>query len=536
MGNLTQNRYYRAVVQNGVCAAVNSSALTITVLPAAAGGVPRMPAQTICSGNFPVDIIVNGQTGNVIKWQYSGSNDFSSDINDISSSASLTLASAQIGQITSSRYFRAVIQVSNCAVTANSAIAAVMVNASPTVTINPAAAEITRGQTVGLTASGASTYSWSPAGGLSATSGASVNASPTSTTVYTVIATNANNCQGVKTVEVKVNDQVYSGTIGSDQTICSGAIPDVLISISGATGGTGSIIYQWQNSTDNLNFISISGAGSAVFTPTTALTQTTYYRRGASTASDDIQYTGSVTVTVQQSTGGTVTGSATICSGINQTVLHLTGYTGTITKWQSSPVNNFSSAVADIVETTADLNLNNLSSTISSTTYYRAVFSQGAVLQQTAMPASVIVNPLPNVVVSPTSVAITRGQSVTLVASGANNYVWGPSTNLSATNTASVTAGPTNTAQANVYTVTGTDGNGCVNMASVTITVNPALTAGIIAADQTICSGTAPASLTSTQASAGGTGTRNYQWQSSPDNVNFVIYRVLVLMPILPVY
>jgi hypothetical protein len=131
------------------------------------------------------------------------------------------------------------------------------------------------------------------------------------------------------------------------------------------------------------------------------------------------------------------------------------------------------------------------------------------------------VNPLPVVLITPASAAITRGQSVTLTASGANGYVWSPSTNLSTTNTASVTASPTNTAQANVYTVTGTNGNGCVNSVSVTITVNPALTAGIIAADQTICSGIAPASLTSTDAAAGGTGARNYQWQSSLDNVNF---------------
>jgi hypothetical protein len=219
---------------------------------------------------------------------------------------------------------------------------------------------------------------------------------------------------------------------------------------------------------------SVGAATSAGFTPT-ALTQTTYYRRGASTASDDIQYTGSVTVTVQQSIGGTVTGSATMCSGTNQTVLHLTGYTGTIVKWQSSPVNNFSSGVTDLVETTADLNLTNLASTVSTTTYYRAVVQIGKLCFSKQQSGLCYSEPITKCCSNPTSVAITRGQSVTLVASGANSYVWGPSTNLSAANTASVTASPTNTAQANVYTVTGTDGNGCVNTASVTITVNPRL-------------------------------------------------------------
>jgi gliding motility-associated-like protein len=521
MGNLTQTRYYRAVIQNGVCAAVNSAVLAITVLPAAVGGTPTTLTQTICSGTAPADIVLNGQTGNVIKWQYSSSSNFSSDINDISSSASATLSSAQIGTLTSSRYFRAVVQVSNCAATANSTIAAVVINALPTITINPASAEVTSGQTVVLTASGASTYVWGPATGLSATTGASVNANPTATVIYTVTGTDANSCQGIKTIEVKVNNQLYSGTIGSNQTICSGTIPASLSSTAVANGGTGTITYQWESSTDNLSFSSIAGANAAGFTPTGALTQTTYYRRGASTTNDGMQYTGSITVTVQQSAGGTVTGSATVCSGTNATVLNVTGYTGAITKWQSSTLSDFSSGVTDIAVTTANLNLTNLTSAASTTIYYRAVVQMGSCAVSNSNAGSVTVNQLPNVTVTPTAAAITRGQSVTLTASGAGSYIWTPSTGLSATNTASVIASPTNTAQATVYTVTGTNGNSCSNAASVTITVNPALTAGNIAADQTICSGTAPASFTSTTDAAGGTGARNYQWQSSVDNVSF---------------
>jgi hypothetical protein len=45
------------------------------------------------------------------------------------------------------------------------------------------------------------------------------------------------------------------------------------------------------------------------------------------------------------------------------------------------------------------------------------------------------------------------------------------------------------------------------------------LTAGTIAANQTICSGTIPAALTSTGLPVGGDGNFIYQWQSSPDNI-----------------
>lgn len=74
----------------------------------------------------------------------------------------------------------------------NTSTIAIAVNPLPTVTVN--SDSICAGNTTTLTANGASTYSWSPATGLSATSGASVAASPTATTVYIVTGTDANGC------------------------------------------------------------------------------------------------------------------------------------------------------------------------------------------------------------------------------------------------------------------------------------------------------------------------------------------------------
>ncbi|HEX8326162.1 MAG TPA: PKD domain-containing protein, partial [Hymenobacter sp.] len=52
----------------------------------------------------------------------------------------------------------------------------------------------------------------------------------------------------------------------------------------------------------------------------------------------------------------------------------------------------------------------------------------------------------------------------------------------------------------------------------VTITILPALTAGTIAADQTVCAGSPVSPLTSTAAATGGAGTPVYQWEFSTDN------------------
>lgn len=90
--------------------------------------------------------------------------------------------------------------VTNGCGTVNSNTVTLVVNPLPTITVGPA------GQCapVTLTASGpANTYTWSPATGLSATTGASVIASPTTSTTYTVTGTiTATGCQNAALVSV----------------------------------------------------------------------------------------------------------------------------------------------------------------------------------------------------------------------------------------------------------------------------------------------------------------------------------------------
>ena len=56
---------------------------------------------------------------------------------------------------------------------------------------------------------------------------------------------------------------------------------------------------------------------------------------------------------------------------------------------------------------------------------------------------------------------------------------------------------------------------GTVSSNAITVTVNPNLVAGTVAANQTICYNTAPAAFTSSTLPTGGTGTYTYQWQSA---------------------
>jgi len=75
------------------------------------------------------------------------------------------------------------------------------------------------------------TYTWSPATGLSATTGASVTATPTSTTSYVVSATDTSGCTAMDTVRVIVNALPTAplGITPADTTICEGS--SVMLSV-----------------------------------------------------------------------------------------------------------------------------------------------------------------------------------------------------------------------------------------------------------------------------------------------------------------
>src|SRR5574343_545241 len=117
----------------------------------------------------------------------------------------------------------------------------ITVNPLPTVSAGPDVA-ICTGASTTLTATGAATYTWSPATGLSGTTTASVTANPTATTTYTVTGTSAAGCINTDQVVVTVNP-LPTVNAGVDQTICVGA--------SVTLAGSGAATYTWNNGVTN---------------------------------------------------------------------------------------------------------------------------------------------------------------------------------------------------------------------------------------------------------------------------------------------
>jgi uncharacterized protein (TIGR02145 family) len=110
--SFTQDRYFRAVVQNGVCPIAFSDTLRIIVDPLSVGGTTH-DAQFICYGDTPEGLHVEGKVGNVIHWEYSDDN-FSLDFNIISSTDT-AITSAQMGSpLYANRWYRAAVQSGKC--------------------------------------------------------------------------------------------------------------------------------------------------------------------------------------------------------------------------------------------------------------------------------------------------------------------------------------------------------------------------------------------------------------------------------------
>lgn len=394
----------------------------------------------------------------------------------------------------------------------------ITVGAGATITVN--SATICPGQTITLTANGASTYTWNTGPTTN-----TISVSPTSTSVYTVNATSGT-CNGVQTSTVTVSG---TPTISvANATICSGN--STTLTASGATnytwmpGGqiTSSVVVTPSTNTT----YTITGANGTCSNTTTASVSitsapllsissrticagqvATFTVSGATTYTWNPGNTSGSTYTTSPSSSGTISviganGSCTaqistsitvtpnptvavtnqtICAG--QTAI-LTASAATTYSWNTGPTTN------------------TISVSPASTTIYTVVGTSSSCSNTKTV--SVTVSSQPTVAVS--NATICSGTSTILIASGASNYTWNPG----GQTTSSITVTPnTNT----IYTVTGANGT-CSNTAtsSVSVTSTPTL----VVNSATIC----PAQTATLTVS----GATTYTW--NPGNLTGNTYTI----------
>jgi len=510
LGTLNSTRYYQAVVTNGICPAVISNMVTITVNPTSSGGIASLN-QTICSGNTPNALSLSGSVG-TIQWQSSSL--VNGPWTDIIGATTSTLT---IGALTSTMYYQAVVTSGVCpsaistkvTITVSQPSIAGTAGTDQTICQGSSPAPLTLSGNTGTIQWQYSTTGTSGWTNINLATGATLTSSQmgplTSTSYYQAVVTNGA-CLSVisNMVTITVNPTSFGGTASLNQTICFGATPNAL-TLSGNTGA-----IQWQSSTNNSTFNNIVGETSPTLT-LGALTSTMYYQAVVTSGVCPSATPSKVTITVSQpSVAGIASANQTICQGTPPTALILVGNTGTI-EWQSSsssigPWTTISGAVGSTL-TVAQMAVS------SSTKYFQAVVTNGA--------CPSVVSNMVTITVNPTSVGGTASTNQTICSGTTPNALtlsgntgtiqWQSSTNNSTFNNIVGETSPTLTLGAltsTMYYQAVVTSGVCPSAIStkVTITVNPLPT---INGTLNVCIGS------TTQLSGSATAASSNPWVSS---------------------
>jgi len=391
-------------------------------------------------------------TGQSINLTASGANTYTWSTNS-------NLSSISVAPTSNTTYTLIGRSTAGC-LSAAAASLAVTVNTLPVVSITGTNALCT-GQTITLTANGATTYTWSTNSNLG-----SIAVAPTSNITYSLSGTSAAGCVGSTGATQAVT--VYSlpvVSITGTNALCSGQTVTLTATFQGASS------FTW-NTGSNANNIAVSPTVNSTYTLNAQSAQ------GCSAPS------ASFAVTVNTLPVVSITGTNALCAGQGVT---LTANGATTYTWSTNSNAN-SIGVTPTVSTTYSLNGRSAAGCSGNT----------ATL-------AVTVYSLPSLSISGNAF-ICNGDAATLTVSGANTYTW--STNA---NTSSITVSP---AANTTYTVNGTDNNGCNNTSVKTVTVN-AIPQLSITGLSALCSGDSKTLTVS--------GSNTYTWSTGANATSVVV-------------
>ncbi len=429
----TSTTTYTVTGTSGTC--TSTATVTVTVNPSPTVSASASPS-SICSGSSTT---LTASGASTYSWSTGGNG--TSIIVTPSSTTTYTVTGTS-GTCTST------------------ATVTVTVNPTPTVSVSATPSTICPGDNSSLTATGATTYSWTD--GTNNYSGNNINVSPTSTTTYTVTGTSGT-CSATATVTVTVNSFITITASATPSSICSGNSTTLT-----ANGGS---TYSW---TDGINNYS---GNNIIVSPT----NTTTYTVTGSTGS--CSNTASIIVNVNPTPIVTITANPpTICSG-NSSILTASG--ASTYNWSNGLGTGSSKTV-----------------TPASTITYTVTGTSGTCSATATI--TVNVNPTPTVTASATPSSICSGSNTILTANGASTYTWTDGTNNYSGNNINVSP-TTNT----TYTVTGMSG-ACSATATINVTVNPIPILTASATPSSICSGS------NTILTANGAST--YTWTDGTNN------------------
>lgn len=425
--------YTVTVTDGNLCTSTDQVTITVNPLPTADAGAD----QTICEGtSATLGGSPTGPAGSIFTWDNAATLSNANAANPVASPTVTTL------------YTVTVVDVNSCV---NTDQVLITVDPAPDADAGPdqticANENVIIGGAPTSSVSGAS-FLWDNAASLSSATDPNPTASPTTTTTYTVTVTHPNGCTNIDDVTVTVNPLPLADA-GPDQDLCIGSS----LVIGGSPTGPAGSTFAWDNTA------SLSSGTDPNPTANPSIT-TTY------------------TVTVTDVLGCTNTDQVTITvvplpdadAGPDQTICDLQsvqiGGSPTSTVTGATFLWDNAASLSNATDPNPFANPN------STTTYTVTVTHTNGCTQTDDM--TVTVNPLPVADAGPDQV-ICNGESIGIGGSptgpAGSSFLWDNAASLSSATDANPTASPTVTTR---YRVTVTDLNGCTQVDSADVTVNP---------------------------------------------------------------
>ena len=254
-------------------------------------------------------------------------------------------------------------------------------------------------------------------------------------------------------VQVVINSQPIPGYIlGGNVNVCR-TTNSTILSLNNYFGG-----IQWQKATTLTGtYSNISFATSASYIAS-GLTSTTYFRAVLSSGVCATQMTEPIGIFIDPlAVSKTITGASPVCIGGNKMLTYGTGSVGTI-QWQYSTT----SSTADFIDINGENDLTYMASNIQQTTWFRVMNTSGVCSPVYSLAVQVVVSPSSTPTFNQVA-AICNGASLSPLPTTSTNGIkgtWSPVLNNTLTT---------------IYSFTPTSG-GCVNTATMTITVNQKVT------------------------------------------------------------
>jgi len=402
------------VGSNGTCS--NSATYTVLIIP---NPTITVTSPSVCAGNT---IAITASNASSFTW-----------------TPPATLSTNTGSTVIANTPTTTVYSVTGSSLGCNSATenSTVTVVANPTVMVAPFTNTICFGNSLNLTASGATNYTWSPANSLSVPNGPNVTASPTITTNYIIIG-EAATCTASAVYQVSVIALPSILSNPATHTICQ--YSSVNLFANGASS------YSW-SPTVGLN---ISLGNHVIASPNLTTIYNISGNNGACMAF------GQVTVYVVAFPNLNISSPVNKICETQTTTIFATG----AQSYSWSPPTGLSSVSSSAAQAFP----------IVSTNYTIMGVNNGFGINCT-MTKEILIEVLPKITPNISlSVTICNGQSARLVADGSNTYSWTPSGSLNNGTLANPVANPSVTT---MYTVNISNYGNCTVPATVMVRVNP---------------------------------------------------------------